>query len=206
MGCVVSEEPTSKRRRARRPSEAAARLERLRQRNADQLQAQREAERRIEAALKTYVDADVSISTVERERDDKIAALEHQIEQIRETGRVKTEQIRVRQALAVWQLHTAGRSVEQIAELLECPRKEARRLLSAGRTAAEPEPDTAPDHNRTTAGNSQPTTRQQLATPPPSPADEDSGKQRSLSGIDSQQHSSHSRLVPATPNSSGQGT
>ena len=95
------EDGTTKRRRARRPTEAAARLQRLRQRNADQLEAQREAERRIETALKAYVDADVSITAVEQARDEKVAGLEQQIEQAREAAQERIEQIRAHQAVAV---------------------------------------------------------------------------------------------------------
>jgi mannose-6-phosphate isomerase-like protein (cupin superfamily) len=72
----MPEKETTTRRRARRPTEAVARLERVRRRNAEQLEAQREAERRIETALKAYVDAEVSIHAVEHDRDDKLAILE----------------------------------------------------------------------------------------------------------------------------------
>jgi hypothetical protein len=68
--------------RAWRPAKASERLERLRKHNTDQLQAQRDAEQRIEEALKIYVDADVSICGVEQARDDKGAALERRIEEI----------------------------------------------------------------------------------------------------------------------------
>jgi hypothetical protein len=63
---MTEDRTAATRRRARRPTEAAARLDRLRKRNADQLEAQRDAERRIETALKNYVDLDVSISVVEQ--------------------------------------------------------------------------------------------------------------------------------------------
>ena len=61
----------TKRQRARRPTEATARLDRLRKRNADQLEVQREAERRIDAALNDYVDADVSITAIEQACEEK---------------------------------------------------------------------------------------------------------------------------------------
>lgn len=165
----MTEEATTKRRRARRPTEAVERLERLRKRNADQLEAQRDAERRIETALKAYVDADVSTSALERDRDEKVAALERQIEQAREAARVKVEQGRAQQAVAVWQLNAAGRTVEQIAELLEVSQEEARRLLSAGRTAAESDPVAASGEGSTPSGSAAPADRQQPAQPQPSP-------------------------------------
>lgn len=201
-------EGTTKRLRARRPTEAAARLERLRQRNAGQLEAQREAERRIEAALKAYVDADVSISAVERDRDEKVAALERQIEQALETARVKVEQIQSQQAVAVWQLNAAGRTVEQIAELLEVPQKDARRLLSAGRTAAESDSVAAPGNSSTRPSNSAALAeRQQPAQqqPPPVPAGMAS-EQWDLRGVDGHQDGTDATLVPPVPDSGGERT
>ncbi|MGH3935617.1 MAG: hypothetical protein ACRDS1_11695 [Pseudonocardiaceae bacterium] len=199
---------TTKRRRARRPTEAAARLERLRRRNAAQLEAQREAERRIETALKAYVDADVSISTVERDRDEKVTILEQQIEQAREAARGKVEQIRARQTVAVWQLNTAGRTVEQIAELLEVSQKEARRLLSAGRTAAESDTGPTPGDSSTPSDNAAQVNRQRPAQQQPSPvaAGTASLERRDLRGVDRQEDSPDAILVPSVPDSGSQRT
>lgn len=200
------EDGTTKRRRARRPTEAAARLERLRKRNADQLESQREAERRIEAALKVYVDADVSISAVERARDEKVAGLQRQIEQAREAAQERIEEIRAQQAVAVWQLNAAGRTVEQIAELLEVSQKEARRLLSAGRTAAELDPVAAQGKSSTPSGNNAaPADQQQPVQQQPSPVSAGVGsEQRDLPGIDGHQDGADATLVPSVPDSSGQ--
>ncbi|MGH4009674.1 MAG: hypothetical protein ACRDTH_16245 [Pseudonocardiaceae bacterium] len=201
------EDGTTKRRRARLPTEAAARLQRLRKRNADQLEAQREAERRIEAALKVYVDADVSISVIERARDEKVAGLERQIEQAREAAQERIEQIRAQQAVAVWQLNAAGRTVEQIAELLEVSQKEARRLLSAGRTAAESDPIAAQDKSSTPSGNAAPADQQQPAQQQPSPVSAGvESEQRDLPGIDGHQDGADAILVPSVPDSSGERT
>lgn len=203
------EDGTTTRRRARRPTEAAARLDRLRKRNADQLEAQREAERRIEAALKVYVDADVSISAVERARDEKATGLEKQIEQARDAAQERIEQIRAQQAVAVWQLNAAGRTVEQIAELLEVSQKEARRLLSAGRTAAELDPVTASGNSNssTPSGNAAPADQQQPAQQQPSPVSAGvESEQRDLPGIDGHQNGADPTLVPSVPDSSGQRT
>lgn len=112
----------AQRRRTRRPTEAAGRLDRSRRRNVDYLQAQRDAGGRIEAALHAYV------------------ALEQQIEQVRAAAQNDIKQIRQQQAIAVWQMSHVGRTVRQIAELLEIPHKDIRRLLSAGRTAAAHQP------------------------------------------------------------------
>jgi hypothetical protein len=135
----MGENGSTKRRRARRPTEVAARLQRLRKRNADQLAAQQaeqrgdhEAERRAKTALKAYAKADVSIRAVEQDRDDKAAHLVQQIKLVREVAQRKIEQLRQQQTMAVWQLSDAGRTADQIAELLELPLTEARRLLGTG--------------------------------------------------------------------------
>ena len=204
---MTEDRSAGKRRRARRPTEATARLDRLRKRNADQLEAQREAERRVEAALKDYVDADVSISVVEQERDEEVSDLERQIEQVRETAQRKVEQVRAAQAAAVWQLNSAGRTVEQIADLLELSQKEARRLVSAGRTAAKPDHTGASDETTIPAAGAAAADRQQpIEQPPPTTPEVASLEQRDLGGIDSHQHSPNTLLVPAVPNRDSQRT
>jgi len=203
------EDGTTKRRRSRRPTEAAARLERLRQRNANQLEAQREAERRIEAALKAYVDADVSIRAVERARDEKVTGLEQQIEQARDAAQDRIEQIQAQQAVAVWQLNAAGRTVEQIAELLEVSQKDARRLLSAGRTAVELDSvaTSGNSNSSTPSGNAAPADQQQPAQQQPSTVSAGmASEQRDLPGIDSHQNGADAALVPSVPDSSSQRT
>ena len=178
---MAEDRTAAKRRRARRPTEAAARLDRLRKRNADQLETQREAERRVESALRAYVDADISISAVEQARDEKVRGLERQIELARTATQEEIEQIRARQAMAVWQINDAGRTVEQISDLLELPEKETRLLLRVGRTTANT--DTG-DHN------SAPTVQRQQPS-----------EQRDLSGIDAEQNSPDTLLVPAVADS-----
>lgn len=193
----MPESETTARRRARRPTEATARLERLRQRNAHQLAVQREAERRIETALKTYVDADVSISAVEHDRDDKLASLERQIEQIRTAAQRKIEQIRHQQAVAVWQISDAGRPMEQIAELLEVSQKEVRRLLSVGRPASHSDAAAATGRHSTPPSDTA-TPAEQHAPPQPSV------EQGDLRGIDGHQDGADARLVPPVADGGGQ--
>lgn len=208
---VVTEDDdaAAKRRRARRSTEAAARLGRLRKRNTEQLEAQREAERRIESALQAYVDADVSISAVERACEEKVSGLERQIEQARAAAQQEVERIRAQQAVAVWKINDSGRRVEQVAELLEIPQKDVRRLLSAGRTTATRQP-TAPKaaEDRSCDGTNPPDQAQ-----PQPPADdwqptplEMPSEQRILSGVDAQQHGLDPGLVPSLTHGGGQGT
>lgn len=136
---AMAENGSTKRRRAQRRAEVAARQERLRKRNADQLAAQeteqrsdRDVERRVKTALKAYAKADVSIRAVEQNRDERAANLVQQIKLAREVAQRKIDQLRQQQAMAVWQIRDAGRTVDQIAELLELPLPEAHRLLATG--------------------------------------------------------------------------
>jgi hypothetical protein len=186
-GHGMTEDPTvTKRQRARRPTEATARLDRLRKRNADQLEAQREAERRVEAALNDYVDADVSISAIEQACEEKIRALKRLIEQARTAAQAEVEHIRARQAMAVWQISDAGRTVGQIVELLELPEKEARRLVRVGRPTTNTNTNAVASGDRNAALSD--------GQEPPS-------EQRDLSGIAAQQNSSEKILVPAIADS-----
>lgn len=75
-------------------------------------------QRRIETALHAYV------------------ALEQRIEQVRAAAEHDINRIRQQQAIAVWQMSRAGRTVPQISELLEISQADAWQLLSAGRSAA----------------------------------------------------------------------
>jgi nuclear transport factor 2 (NTF2) superfamily protein len=135
-------------------TEVATRLTQLRNRNTDQLTAQRhakrrvdrEAERRVKTALKAYATAEVAIRAVERGRDDKAASLVQQIKRTREAAQVKIEQLRQQQVMAMWQLSDAGRTAEQIAELLELPLTETHRLLGAGHTTVPSDAATTADH------------------------------------------------------------
>jgi hypothetical protein len=185
---MTEDRTVTKRQRARRPTEATARLDRLRKRNADQLEAQREAERRVEAALNDYVDADVSISAIEQACEEKIRALKRLIEQARTAAQAEVEHIRARQAMAVWQISDAGRTVGQIVELLELPEKEARRLVRVGR------PTTNTNTNTNAVAGGDRNAALSDGQEPPS-------EQRDLSGIAAQQNSSEKILVPAIADS-----
>src|SRR5436305_978772 len=162
------------RRRLRRPTEAAVRLDRPRQRTVDDLRAQPDAERRIETARRAYV------------------ALEQQIEQIHAAAQNDINQIRQQQAIAMWQMSLAGRTVAQISELLEIPQADTWQLLSAGRTAAAHATDDRPSHS------TNPPDQQQPPAPHPQPASPGmpSGQQRILSWVDAHQHGTDPRLVP----------
>lgn len=185
----MTEGRTTTRRRARRSTESTARLERMRQRNADQLEAQREAERRIETALQAYVDAEVSISALERDRDDKVAALEQLIEQACAAAQVEIDQVRTQQAMAVWHIRDAGRTVQQIAELVELPQTEVRRLVRIVSPAVNSDNIAVTDPRDSTASTERP---------------QQPSEQGELSGIDRHQDGTDAPLVPPIADSGGQ--
>lgn len=151
---VVAGNDDTNRHQARRLTEVATRWAQLRHRNADQLAAQqhatprvdREAERRVKTALKSYAKAEVAVRAVERDRDDKAASLVQQIKQTREAAQVKIEQLRQQQVMAMWQIRDAGRTAEQIADLLELPLTLTRQLLGGGHPTVNAEAATTPGH------------------------------------------------------------
>ena len=163
------------RRRIRRPSEAAVRLDRPRQRTVDDLQAQQDAERRIETARRAYV------------------ALAQQIEQIYAAAQNAINQIRQQQAIAMWQISHTGCTVAQISELLGIPQADTWQLLSAERAAAAHATDDRvfPRIN--------PPDQQQPPAPYPAPPDVPSAQQRIRSRVDVHHHGTECRRVPAIP-------
>jgi hypothetical protein len=163
---------------------AQRRLDGPRQRNVDYLQAQRDAERRIETALHAYV------------------ALEQQIEQVRAAAQNDINQIRQQQAIAVWQISLAGHPVQQISKLLEISQKDTRQLLTAGRTAAAQPTDERPSHSTNPPDQQEPPTPH----PQPAPLNMSSAEQRMLSSVDVHQHGTDPRLIPAITHGGGRCT
>ncbi|SEF38157.1 hypothetical protein SAMN05421837_118108 [Amycolatopsis pretoriensis] len=66
--------------RKRRSSATLARLEAARRRRSEQLERERENERRVDAALGPFAEAATAIEAVERRREDRIAALSAQLD------------------------------------------------------------------------------------------------------------------------------
>ncbi|MBV8996712.1 MAG: hypothetical protein JO287_24090 [Pseudonocardiales bacterium] len=152
------------RRGLRRPTEAAVRLDRPRQRTVDDLQGQPDAERWIETARRAYV------------------ALAQQIEQVHAAAQDDVDQIRQQQAIAVWQMSLASRTVVQISELLAISQADTWQLLSAGRSAAAHATD-----DRVFLRTNSPDPPQPPA-PYPAPPDTPSAHQRIRSGVDGHHH------------------
>lgn len=127
-------------RRRRRSTATLERLEAARRRRAEQLERERENERRVDAALEPFAEAQAGIETVERKRDEKVAALQGQldrklaeldrqkaakveehdrlVEQARAAAEAEIAGWRSRMAESVRQIRASEVSVSETAELL----------------------------------------------------------------------------------------
>lgn len=143
----MTETKTTPKKRARRSTLASRKLEAARQRLANQLAEERDREERIRQALRSFMDAGQKIAATEEACEEKVAELERRIERLREKAQEKVAGAHTEQARAALAMHEAGRTVEQVAELLEVSQKEARRLIAAGRGASA-KPDGASSARR----------------------------------------------------------
>ncbi|HEX5116275.1 MAG TPA: hypothetical protein VFW65_13855 [Pseudonocardiaceae bacterium] len=108
-------------------------LARARERNIRQLAEIREQEVRVDQALHDYVAATEQIAVADRACEEKVAQLEARISQVRAEHEGRVGDVRAAQASAVLAIHTAGRTVKQVAELLELPVKTARQWIGQAR-------------------------------------------------------------------------
>jgi flagellar biosynthesis chaperone FliJ len=134
-------------RRARRSTEASRRLARARERNLVQLADQRDAEKRVDAALREYVAAGEKIAEAEHILASKLAEQDLVRQRLTEQAEQKVAGQRDQQVRAALTIHESGRTIEQVADLLEVSVKAARALIAAGRQIDDPasQPDTADD-------------------------------------------------------------
>lgn len=136
----MAEERMDARRRRRRSTATLERLEAARRRRAEQLERERENERRVDAALEPFAEAAAGIEAVERKRDDRVDALrsqlerklaeldrqkaakvaeyERQVEQARADADMEIGQLRTRMAASVREIRASDVSVSETAELL----------------------------------------------------------------------------------------
>lgn len=192
----MAESTSTRGRRPRRSTRISQRLERARQRNADQLAEQKQREQRVEDGLREFIEAGEAIAAEDAACEEKVAALQRKIDALRAESRERVSSAHTRQAQAALAIHEAGRTVEQVADLLELrSEKEARRMIAAGRAAAEAgsgpaqEQDTVP---AISAGK-----RPTAASEGEETTGATSGEQRQLRGVDGQQHRPDSGFVPA---------
>lgn len=121
-------------RNARRSTRVSRQLAQARERNNKQLIEIRERELQIDTALRDYVAATEQIEAVDRTCQDKVDQLERRITQLQsERDRAITD-VQAAQAKAALAIHAAGRTVKQVAELLQLSEKTARQLIGRGRS------------------------------------------------------------------------
>ncbi|TDD35497.1 hypothetical protein [Saccharopolyspora elongata] len=159
-------EPTRRRQRPRRSTAASQQLEKMRQANAAQRAAYLAREERVEEALVEYAHGMAEIQAAESLRDDKVTRLQRKIDELKANTEKKVVAARDRQAAAAWVIHCADRTVEQVGETLHVSEREARRLIAAGRKAADADEERQEtDSLQATSGS-----RPEAATQDPEPS------------------------------------
>lgn len=133
----MTAEATDRSRRVRRSTQVIRKLERARERNNKQLAEARIREQRIDQALRDYFAATERIEVVERTYQEKIAQVEARIRQLRADCAAKVADVRAAQAWALFAIHGAGRTVKQIADLVDLSEKATRQLIGLGRNEAD---------------------------------------------------------------------
>jgi DNA-directed RNA polymerase specialized sigma24 family protein len=137
----MAESATPSRRRARRSTRISQPLAEARERNAAQLAGVRQQEKAVDNALAAFFDAGEQIASAKADCQHKIEPHERAIAQLRERLRETLAGWEKAQARAALTIHEAGRTVEQVGELLGLGEKAARRLIAAGREVTSAEVD-----------------------------------------------------------------
>lgn len=120
-------------RRTRLNEAANQHLERLRANKAQMDLKKREREQREDSALARFAEACSRAERLLHERDQKLAELANQADELRASCQAQVEQSQTDQVAALNELRAAGRTAEEIAALLELPRERVRRLLRTPR-------------------------------------------------------------------------
>lgn len=121
-------------RNARRSTRVSRQLAQARERNNKQLIEIRERELQIDTALRDYVAATEQIEAVDRTCQDKVDQLGRRITQLQSERDRAIADVQAAQARAALAIHAAGRTVKQVAELLQLSGKTARQLIGRGRS------------------------------------------------------------------------
>jgi hypothetical protein len=124
---------TGGRRNARRSTRVSRQLAQARERNNRQLVEIRERELQIDTALRDYVAVTEQIEAADHSCQDRVDQLERRITQLRQERDTAVANVRATQAKAALTIHAAGRTVRQVAELLQLSEKTARQLIGRGR-------------------------------------------------------------------------
>lgn len=132
----MTELETTPRKRARRSTATSRKLEEARRRLARQLAEERGREERIKRALREFMTAGEKIAAAEKACEEKVTELQNRIKRLRDQAAEKVVGAHTQQARAALTMHEAGRTVEQVADLLAVSEKKARQLIATGRDAA----------------------------------------------------------------------
>lgn len=128
-----SGKPTSE----RRSNSVGRELAQLRRRNAEQLAQARERERRVDEALREYATATTRIAAADRAHDEKVRRLRARIDAVTAAYEETVEQDVMAQALAVRRIYDSGRTVRDLAKLLDISQRAVGRLLDRSRGSSE---------------------------------------------------------------------
>jgi len=110
----------------------------LRRRNAEQLAQARERERRVDEALRNYAAATTRIASADSAHEAKVRRLRERIEKLTAAHAEALEQDVRAQAAAVRQISDSGRTVRDLAELLDLSQRAVGRLLERSRDVNKP--------------------------------------------------------------------
>ncbi len=157
-GVAVSESATNSGRRVRRSTRVSRQLERARERNDRQLAQIWERERQVERELREYFAATDQIAAARQSCEDKVTQLMARVEQVRADTEAATADLLLAQGRAVFAIHTAGRTVRQVADLVDLSEKTTRHLIGIGR-AAPAHPAVVPPQDNTTVPGTSPRRR-----------------------------------------------
>lgn len=124
---------SGKAKREPRSNRVGRELALLRRRNAEQLAQARERERRVDDALRDYAAAATRIASAEQAHDAKARRLRERIDALAASHAEAVEQDVAAQALAVRQIYDSGRTVRDLAELLDLSQRAVGRLLETSR-------------------------------------------------------------------------
>ncbi|WP_433664762.1 hypothetical protein ACQPW1_22995 [Nocardia sp. CA-128927] len=111
------------------------RLERSRNRFRERRAAAAQREQVVASAVEEYIHAWHAIRGLEQARDDEIAALEQQINTIRQHATSEIATQRRQQALAAVMIREQGHRDDDVADLLEITPKQVRQLIGLVNTA-----------------------------------------------------------------------
>jgi hypothetical protein len=110
----------------------------LRRRNAEQLAQARERERRVDEALRDYAAATTRIASADSAHEAKVRRLRDRIDKLTTLHAEALEQDVRAQASAVRQISDSGRTVRDLAELLDLSQRAVGRLLERSRDFNKP--------------------------------------------------------------------